>query len=242
MVLRLICMCTYCVWQTWFAMHLSLSRNEEFLRLEHKWQLYFEAKEDEAKTRGRVHRTWYVQTLARLSIPMSCVNSSHSNSYHKNKARKRHKGNAIFFPSILGTKFVFFCGLCLWLFVALALSLSVQFSPSQYGNLLLHKSVFYVSDFQHVLVQASMFQDISAQGSKFQYVSEQLSTFRLFLYKWDQMSIFQYKSVYVSMFQYKDAKKNKVNTSRGCCSFGYTIRTGELSCHLVIPCFCFDWW
>ena len=78
---------------------------------------------------------------------------------------------------------MFFCGLCLWLFVALALSLSVQFSPSQYGSLFLHKSVFYVSDVQHVLVQASMFQDISAQGRKFQYVSEQLSTFRLFLYK-----------------------------------------------------------
>lgn len=29
---------------------------EEFLTLEHKWQLYFEVKEDEAKTRGRVHR------------------------------------------------------------------------------------------------------------------------------------------------------------------------------------------
>lgn len=209
MVLRLICMCTYCVWQTWFAMHLSLSRNEEFLNLEHKWQLYFEAKEDEAKTRGRVHRTWYVQTLARLSIPMSCVNSSRTNSYHKNKAKKAQRKLDFFFHQFWGPSLCFFCRLCLWLFVALALSLSVEFSPLQYGSLFLHKSVFYVSDFQHVLVQASGFQDISVQGSKFQYVSEQLSTFSLFLYKWDQMSIFQYKLVYFSMFQYKRRQKTK---------------------------------
>ena len=78
-------------------------------------------------------------------------------------------------------------------FVALALSLSVQFSTLQYNSVrfgMFQNSsaaavCFYTNlyrMFQYVLVQVSMFRAISAQGSKFQYVSEQLSTFSLFLY------------------------------------------------------------
>lgn len=128
MVLRLMCMCTYCVWQTRCAMHLSLSRNEEFLSLEHKWQLYFEAKEDEAKTRGRVHRTWYVQTLARLSMPMSCVNSSRTNSYHKNKAKKGHKGNSFFFSVNFGDQVCVFLQI---VFVVVCGVGAISFGPVQ---------------------------------------------------------------------------------------------------------------
>lgn len=50
----------------------------------------------------------------------------------------------------------------------------------------------------------------------------------------------EYISVQVSIFQYVSVQKtpkNKVNTSHGCCSFGYTIITSEFSCHLVIPVF-----